>query len=75
MLESVTVSSKLYVPGVVGTPEIAPVAACNLSPGGSFALDTFHASGCVPPATPIVICRFDPTFAEGKEDVLIVSDA
>jgi hypothetical protein len=31
---SVTVTRKVYVPAVVGVPEITPVAALKLNPGG-----------------------------------------
>ena len=31
---SVTVTKKVYVPAVVGVPEIVPVAAAKVSPGG-----------------------------------------
>ena len=32
--ESVTITVKLYVPGVVGVPEITPEDAAMVSPGG-----------------------------------------
>jgi len=36
--ESVTVTVKVVVPAVVGVPEIAPVEAFNVSPGGKLVL-------------------------------------
>jgi hypothetical protein len=35
LLESVALTLKLYVPAVVGVPEITPVLAVSLKPAGS----------------------------------------
>jgi hypothetical protein len=47
--ESVTVTVKFDVAGVVGTPVIAPVAELRISPAGRSPTDTDHEYGAVPP--------------------------
>ena len=46
---SVTVTVKLNVPGVVGEPVSAPVAAFSVTPGGNAPVVTDHVYGGVPP--------------------------
>lgn len=49
-LESVAVMAKTDVPVVVGVPEIIPVDASRLSPGGRVPLVTDQLKGAVPPS-------------------------
>ena len=46
---SVTFKVNVYVPGVVGVPEISPVVLFNVSPGGSVPELTVQVYGGVPP--------------------------
>lgn len=57
--ESVTVTVKFVVPAVVGVPEIAPVAAFKVSPGGRLVLPPTTdqlMKGWMPP----VACKVTP---------------
>ena len=49
MLESVTCTVKLYVPAVVGVPEMRPELPARFNPGGRVPLLTDHVYGDVPP--------------------------
>ena len=46
---SVNMTVKLYVPAVVGVPDIMPVDAPRVSPVGSAPADTDQVNGVVPP--------------------------
>ena len=48
-LESVTLTVKLNWPADAGVPEITPVLAFRLTPGGGAPEVTDQAYGCVPP--------------------------
>jgi len=49
MAESVTMTVKVDVPDVVGTPLICPVAAFKVRPVGKAPAVTLHVYGVVPP--------------------------
>jgi len=48
-LESVTMAVKLKVPAVVGVPEMAPVLALRVRPGGRVPVEIDQVYGVVPP--------------------------
>jgi hypothetical protein len=49
LLASVALTVKLYVPAVVGVPEMTPVLPDNLKPAGSAPPLIAHVYGVVPP--------------------------
>ena len=51
--EFVALTEKLYVPIVVGVPEISPVVAFKLKPGGSVRLEIVQVIGAVPVAASV----------------------
>jgi hypothetical protein len=54
LLASVAVIVKLNWPAVVGVPEMTPVVALSVRPGGSAPLETVKVYGAVPPVAEIV---------------------
>jgi hypothetical protein len=67
--EAVTV--KLYVPVVVGVPEITPVVVLRDRPAGNSPSDTLHVMGSVPVAARV--CLYDvPTVPPGNDVVVIL---
>jgi hypothetical protein len=54
LLASVAVIVKLNWPAVVGVPEITPVVALSVRPGGSAPLETEKVYGGVPPVAETV---------------------
>jgi hypothetical protein len=64
---SVTVTMKVYVPGVVGLPEITPEAALRVSPGGGEPPVTDHVQGHASGAATNDVVYDVPTCPLGKE--------
>jgi hypothetical protein len=64
---SVTVTMKVYVPGVVGLPEITPEAALRVSPAGREPPVTDHVQGHANGAAINVVVYDVPTCPLGKE--------
>ena len=73
--ESVTRAVKLYVPLVVGVPEIVPVPLLSVRPGGSEPLSSDHAYGLVPPVAASVREYWLPTLPFDSDDVVIANVA
>src|SRR4051812_16664385 len=62
-LESVTREVKLYVPGVVGVPVMAPVSGFRVRPGGSEPCTIANLYGPAPPVTRRLERNVVPTVA------------
>jgi hypothetical protein len=63
---SATCAKKLVVPAVVGVPEITPVLAANVNPGGKMPELMLHVYGAVPLVAARVAEYPAPVIAPGK---------
>src|ERR1700737_1585315 len=73
--ESVAVTVKLLVAGVVGDPVIAPVPLLSVNPEGRTATVTTHGTGGVPPLDSRVVLYATPTVPFGSVVVVIARGA